>query len=187
MEERRADYLARARESLEENQIFRCGAYSGDVPDRGHRHGRNPLLAGFCPRPRSWSHRRQEQLRTKLAQAQSLIGDAAYDEAIKFLEDALQQADDTALHMLLDQASAGRESLRQQIEAALASAVQPGSGRQAGRGSGVFEGAAAARPAFAARANLSGGARGRTHPRLSSGRWAERMRGWRATCRRAKR
>ena len=51
------------------------------------------------------------------------MSDAAYDEAINFLEDVLQQADDTALHMLLDQASAGREQLRQQIEAALAAAV----------------------------------------------------------------
>src|ERR1035441_2288210 len=44
-------------------------------------------------------YRRQEQLRNKLAQAQSLMSDAAYDEAINYLEDALQQADDTALHM----------------------------------------------------------------------------------------
>ena len=50
VEERRADYLARAREALESKPVLRCGPDSGDVPDRGHRHRRNPLPAGFCPR-----------------------------------------------------------------------------------------------------------------------------------------
>jgi hypothetical protein len=67
--------------------------------------------------------RRQQQLRDNLAHAQALIGDSAYEQAITFLEDALQQTDDTAVRMLLDQASAGRDALRRQIDAELASAV----------------------------------------------------------------
>jgi hypothetical protein len=51
------------------------------------------------------------------------MNNAAYEDAINFLEGALQQTDDTALHLLLDQAAAGRDSLRQQIDTALASAL----------------------------------------------------------------
>ena len=51
-----------------------------------------------------------------------LIADEAFEEAIEFLEGAIRQRDDAALHLLLDQASSGREQLRQKIDAAPASA-----------------------------------------------------------------
>ncbi len=122
VEERRADYVARAREALEANQHADAVRILEMCQTEGLATAEILSLLDFA-RAEELEHRRQEQLRAKLAHAQSLIGDSAFDEAIQFLEDALQQADDTALHMLLDQATADRESLRQQTEAVLASAA----------------------------------------------------------------
>jgi serine/threonine-protein kinase len=122
VDDRRADYLARARESLESKQHAEAVRVLELCQAEGIATGEILSLLDFA-RAEELEHRKQEQLRAQLDQAQSLMSDAAYDEAINFLEDALQQADDTALHLLLDQAAAGRDSLRQQIDAALASAV----------------------------------------------------------------
>jgi len=114
--------VARARESLEKKEFSDAVRVLEMCQTEGIATGEILSLLDFA-RAEEVEYRRQEQLRNKLAQAQSLMSDAAYDDAINFLEDALQQTDDTALHMLLDQASASRDSLRQQIEAVLASAV----------------------------------------------------------------
>jgi ferritin-like metal-binding protein YciE len=66
--------------------------------------------------------RRQDLLRERIEQAQSLIADSAFDEAIVFLEGALRANDDAALRLLLEKAAAGRETLRAQIEGVLQSA-----------------------------------------------------------------
>ncbi len=66
--------------------------------------------------------RRQDLLRERIEQAQSLIADSAFDEAIVFLEEALRANDDAALRLLLEKAAAGRETLRAQIEGVLQSA-----------------------------------------------------------------
>jgi len=63
-------------------------------------------------------------MRSRVAQAQTLIGELAYEEAIAFLDDALHQSDDTALRFLRDQAMEGRESLQKQVEAGLANAAR---------------------------------------------------------------
>jgi serine/threonine-protein kinase len=122
VEERRADYIARARESLEKKQHAEAVRVLELCQAEGIATGEILSLLDFA-RAEEQEHRKQEQLRAQLDQAQSLMSGAAYDEAINFLEDALQQADDTALHMLLDQAAAGRDSLRQQIETVLATAL----------------------------------------------------------------
>jgi serine/threonine-protein kinase len=122
VEERRADYLARAREALESTQYADAVRVLEMCQTEGIATGEILSLLDFA-RSEELEHRRQEELRAKLSRAQSLINDASYDEAIAFLEDALQQTDDTALHMLLDQASSGRDSLQKQTEAILASAV----------------------------------------------------------------
>ncbi len=122
VDDRRADYIARARESLEKKQHGEAVRVLELCQAEGIATGEILSLLDFA-RSEEQEYRRQEQLRAQLDQAQALMHDAAYDEAINFLEAALQQADDTALHLLLDQAAAGRESLRQQIENVLASAV----------------------------------------------------------------
>jgi tetratricopeptide (TPR) repeat protein len=122
VEERRGDFLDRAREALQSGQYAEAVRVLEMCETEGIATGEILSLLDFA-RSEEQEHRRQEQLRAKLDHAQSLMNDTAFDDAISYLEDALQQSDDTALHMLLDQASAGRESLRQQIEAGLASAV----------------------------------------------------------------
>jgi serine/threonine-protein kinase len=122
VEERRADYLARAREALEASQYSEAVQILEMCQTEGLATGEILSLLDFA-RAEELEHRRQEQLRMKLDHAQSLIGESAFDDAIAFLENALQQSDDTALHMLLDQASAGRDSLRQQTESVLTAAV----------------------------------------------------------------
>jgi serine/threonine-protein kinase len=122
VDERRADYLARARESMEKSQYAEAVRALEMCQTEGIATGEILSLLDFA-RTEELEHRRQEQLRDKLDHAQSLMNDDAYDDAIDFLEDALHQADDTALHLLLDQATVGREAHRQKIEGLLASAV----------------------------------------------------------------
>jgi serine/threonine-protein kinase len=122
VEERRADYIARARESLEKKQHSEAVRVLELCQAEGIATGEILSLLDFA-RAEEQEHRKQEHLRAQLDQAQSLMNNAAYEDAINFLEGALQQTDDTALHLLLDQAAAGRDSLRQQIDTALASAL----------------------------------------------------------------
>jgi hypothetical protein len=61
-------------------------------------------------------------LRGRIEHAQSLIAGSEFDEAIKFLEEALSENNDAALRLLLEKAVAGKESLRVQIEEVLTSA-----------------------------------------------------------------
>jgi hypothetical protein len=121
-DERRADYLARAREGLEKQQYSDAVRTLELCQTEGLANGEILTLLDFA-RTEEAEFRRQEHLRRQLDKALEMMNEAAYEEAIGFLENALQQADDTALHMLLDQAAAGRESLRHQTEAALAAAV----------------------------------------------------------------
>lgn len=122
VEERRGEYLARAREALEASQYADAVHVLEMCQTEGIATSEILSLLDFA-RGEELEYRRQEQLRGKLAHAQSLMNDSAFEDAISFLEDALRQADDTALHLLLDQASAGRDSLRQQTETALTSAA----------------------------------------------------------------
>ena len=97
VEERRADYLARAREALEASQYADAVRILETCQAEGLATGEILSLLDFA-RTEELEHRRQEQLRAKLAHAQALIGDSAYDEAVTFLEDSLQQADDCLLY-----------------------------------------------------------------------------------------
>ena len=123
VEERRADYLARARENLEKGLYAEAVRILEFCHAEGIANGEIFSLLDFS-RSEDLESRRQQQLRNNLNHAQALIGDSAYEEAISFLEDELQQTDDNAMRMLLDQASAGRDALRRHIDAELASAVK---------------------------------------------------------------
>jgi len=122
VEERRADYLARARENLEKGLYAEAVRILEFCQAEGIANGEILSLLDFS-RSEDFESRRQQQLRNNFDHAQALIGDSAYEEAITFLEDALQQTGDNAMRMLLDQASAGRDALLRQINAELASAV----------------------------------------------------------------
>jgi len=121
-EAHRADYLARAREALKNGRHSDAIHILETCKHDGFATGEILSLLDFA-RGEELERRRQERLRDKLAHAQSLIADAAYDEAIQFLEDASQQSGDAALRLLLEQASAGRDAIGRQIESALASAA----------------------------------------------------------------
>lgn len=121
VEERRAEQLSRAREALNSGQYSDAVRILESCQVDGSATVEVLSLLDFA-RQEEAEQRRQELLRSNLAHAQSLMRDAAYDEAIAFLEAALEKTDDTALHLLLDQASAAREVFRQQMEAGLASA-----------------------------------------------------------------
>ena len=123
VEDRRADYLARARENLEKGLYAEAVRILEFCHAEGIANGEIFSLLDFS-RSEDLESRRQQQLRNNLDHAQALIGDSAYEEAISFLEDELQQTDDNAMRMLLDQASAGRDALRRHIDAELASAVK---------------------------------------------------------------
>ena len=121
VDERRAAYMSRAREALKNGKYSDAVGILEFCQAEGLAESEILSLLDFA-RKEELENRRQDQLRGKLARAQSLIAESAFDEAIEFLESALQQDHDTALRLILDQASAGREALRQQIEAGLASA-----------------------------------------------------------------
>jgi serine/threonine-protein kinase len=121
LDERRAGYLKQAREALNNGKYSEAIQILQSCQTDGIATGEILSLLEFAQREES-EHRQQDLLRSNLAQAQSLIAAAAYDEATAFLESALQQTGDNALQLLLDQASAGREALRQQAEVTLASA-----------------------------------------------------------------
>jgi eukaryotic-like serine/threonine-protein kinase len=121
VEERRDDYLIQAREAIS-NGLF---ANAVQILEGCQREGIaskeiEPLLE--FARHEEAEQRRQDLLRSRVVQAQSLIGDSAFDEAIEFLEETLRQNDEPPFRLLLEQATAGLESLRKQVEAGLASA-----------------------------------------------------------------
>jgi serine/threonine-protein kinase len=135
VEERREDYLARARSALEGRQYSDAVRVLELCQAEGIASGEMLSLLDFA-HAEELEQRRQEQIHSQLSRAQALLDDAAYEEAIGFLQDALRQSDDAALRMLLDQALSGRNALGRQSEVALASAA---SRIQAGKQSDALE------------------------------------------------
>jgi serine/threonine-protein kinase len=121
VEERRSEYLSRAREAISGGRYADAVHILDVCREEGIATDEICSLLDFASHEAAESEQ-QSVLRSRVARAQSLIGDSAYEEAIEFLEAALQQNDDAALRLLLEQASAARESLRKQVEAGLASA-----------------------------------------------------------------
>jgi serine/threonine-protein kinase len=121
VESRREEILALARAALD------SGKYSDAVhllevcQQEGIATEQMDQLLEFA-RQEEAERRRQDLLRERIEQAQSLIADSAFDEATVFLEAALHANDDAALRLLLEKAAAGKETLRAQIEGVLQSA-----------------------------------------------------------------
>jgi serine/threonine-protein kinase len=122
VDERRADYLARAREALAQKQFPEAVRMLELCDAEGIASPEILSLLDFA-RNEEREHQRLDRLRNDVAHAQSLIADSSFDEAITFLDQALQQNDDQALHMLLDQAKTGRDAFSKQLEVALSSAA----------------------------------------------------------------
>jgi serine/threonine-protein kinase len=120
VDERRADYIGRAREALARKQFSEAIRLLELCEAEGIASPEILSLLDFA-RNEEQDHRRLDRLRNDLAHAQSLIADSSFDEAIDFLEQALRQNEDQALRVLLDQAKGGREAYLRRIDVALAS------------------------------------------------------------------
>jgi serine/threonine-protein kinase len=121
VEERREEYLSQAREALGGSKYVDAVQILESCEQEGIATDEIRSLLDFA-RHEHAEHRQLDLLLRQVAEAQSLIGDSAFEAAIAFLQEALQENDDSALRLLLEEASAGRESLGKQVEAALASA-----------------------------------------------------------------
>jgi serine/threonine protein kinase len=122
VDERRADYLARAREALGSKQYSEATRILELAHAESLATGELLALLDFA-RSEQKEHARQDRLGSDLAHAQSLIANAEFAAAIGFLEESIGQSEDPALRLLLDQASAGHAALRQQVATTLASSV----------------------------------------------------------------
>lgn len=121
VEERREEHLSQAREALNSGRYGDAVHILEGCQAEGIATDEIGSLLEFAHHEEA-EHRNEALMRSRVAQAQTLIGESAYEEAIAFLDDALHQSDDTALRFLRDQALEGRDSLKQQVEAGLAHA-----------------------------------------------------------------
>jgi hypothetical protein len=121
VEERREEYLARAQEALKSGQYSEAVRALEICQAEGIATEEILSLLEFA-RHEDQEKSRATSVRSSLAHAESLLRDGAYGQAIELLEDAWQRTGDPALRLLLDQAVAGRDSLREQVETILESA-----------------------------------------------------------------
>lgn len=120
-EERRDEYLAQAREAIGNKVYAEAVRILEGCQRDGIATSEIDTLLEFARHEES-EHQRQELLNSRVIRAQSLIADSGFDEAIEFLNEALQQSEEAPLRMLLNQAVDGRDVLLKQVEAVLASA-----------------------------------------------------------------
>ena len=104
VEERRAEYLLRAREALKD------GHYADGIhileACQAERIANSEIVAllEFARNEEAEQHR-NSLLRSNLENAQCLVKAGSYDEAIEFLDRAIGQSDDVPLYLLLEQAT----------------------------------------------------------------------------------
>ena len=122
-EERQSEYLSGARDALTSSHYADAVHILETCRQEGFASDEILSLLDFARREEA-EHRSDELLRSRVTHAEALLADSAFEEAIGFLEEALQQNDDAALRLLLEQASAGRESLRIRADATLATALR---------------------------------------------------------------
>ena len=120
-DERRAEYLAGAHESLKASRYNDAVRILEAGQAQGLGNDEVSALLDYA-RTEEAEHKRELFKRNALENAQSLINDGNYDEAISFLNSALAQTDDGSLRLLVGQATNARTTLLQQVDAALQSA-----------------------------------------------------------------
>ena len=120
-EERREEFVSQAREALAGGKFADAVRILEGCQAEGIATDEILSLLKFARREEE-EHRSQALTRSRVAQAQALIGESAYEEAIAFLESALKESDDKAMRFVHEQAMEGRASLSKQVEAELANA-----------------------------------------------------------------
>ena len=121
VEERRSEYLTGAHDALKASRFNDAVRILEACQAQSLGSDEVTALLEYA-RAEDAEHKREQLTRTALETAQGLINESAFDEAIAFLDSALAQSDDSALRMLLRQATSARESLLRQVNAALQSA-----------------------------------------------------------------
>jgi serine/threonine-protein kinase len=123
VEERRDEYLSRAREALTNGFYGDAIQTLEDSQRDGLSNQETDSLLEFIRREVE-ENRHQAALRSHVDHAQALLAAADYDEALRYLGQALEEQDEPPLHMLLNQARNAREALNRQVETCLASAAK---------------------------------------------------------------
>jgi len=121
VEERRDEYLAQAREAIGNKLYAEAVRILEGCQREGIATSEIDALLEFARHEES-EQQRQELLNSRVIRAQSLIADSGFDEAIGFLNEALQHSEEPPLRMLLTQAVESRDLLLKQIEIVLVSA-----------------------------------------------------------------
>jgi serine/threonine-protein kinase len=121
VEERRGEYLSRARAALKEGSYTDAVHILEACEAEGIANNEALTLLEFA-RNEEKENQTASLKRNKVARAQHLVNEGAYDEAIAFLQSTLAEGDDATLRLLLEQAASARQTAQRQIEAALASA-----------------------------------------------------------------
>jgi hypothetical protein len=121
VEDRRCEYLSRARAALNEGKYNDAVHILEACDAEGIANAEVQSLLEFA-RNEEKESATQNLKRSKLIRAQNLVNQGSHEEAIAFLEAALEDAEEPALRLLLDQATSAREAAQRQVDSALAAA-----------------------------------------------------------------
>jgi len=121
VEDRRGEYLSRAREALKEGQYQGAVHLLEACEAEGIANAEVLSLLEFA-RNEELESTTQNLKRSKLVRAQYLVNQGSYEEAIEFLNATLGQGEEPSLRLLLEQAASARETAHRQADSALAAA-----------------------------------------------------------------
>jgi tetratricopeptide (TPR) repeat protein len=120
VEERRADFLSRAEEALKASR-FSDAVHILEACQAENLAGEEVTALLQFARNEEEEHDREQLKRNTLGQAQRLMDEGAFNEAIALLQNALSQSEDSTLRLLMSQAHSSRDSVFRQADAALQS------------------------------------------------------------------
>jgi serine/threonine-protein kinase len=121
VEDRRCEYLSRAREALKEGKYTDAVHILEACEAEGIANAEALSLLEFA-RNEEKENTSQNLKRTKVVRAQYLVNEGAYQEAIDFLNAALAELEEPSLRLLLEQATSARQAVQRQVDSALAAA-----------------------------------------------------------------
>ena len=121
VDERRGEYLSRAREALKEGHFNDAVHVLEACEAEGIANAEVLNLLEFA-RNEEKESTTQNLKRNRLISAHYLVNQGEYEQAITFLNGVLAEGEEPALRALLDEATSAREAAQRQAEAALASA-----------------------------------------------------------------
>ena len=123
VDERRGEYLSRAREALKEGLYLDAVHILEACEAEGIANAETMSLLEFS-RNEEQESTTQNLKRTKVVRAQYLVSQGAYEEAIEFLNSALAEGEEPSLRLLLEQTTNARQTAQRQVDSALAAAAK---------------------------------------------------------------